>query len=121
MELAMNEATLSGDKVRAFCEFISGSATNNVNLLKLIDDTIEGLCLLERYVNADAEYIFNAVEKLNASKRKKPLDSNHVYYDLIISGEDALKKLYSDLLEKKEAAENAHELVGEHKENVVQA
>jgi len=117
----MNETPLSGDKVRAFGEFISGSAINNLKLLRLIDDTIEGLCVLERHVNADADYVFKAKEKLDASKRKKSLDPNNVSHDLIISGEDGLRELYGDISEKKKAAERADELADEHKENVVQA
>lgn len=106
-------------EVRTFCQNVSESATNNLTLLKAIEQTVDGLALVQKHAKADTEYALKNFEHIKDCERANQIDTDGTICALFEKTESALDRFHQLLTSKRDAARKAPELEGDHKEAVV--
>ena len=106
-------------EVRTFCESVSESTTKNIVLLKAIEQTVNWLVRIQNNAKADASFADTAAEAIKTCERVKPIDVDGTLCALIEETESGLERLHTLLVSKRNAAQKAPELEGDHKSAVV--
>ena len=114
-----NTCAAAPAEVRQFCESVSESTTKNIRLLKSIEQTVDWLVWVQNRAKADAAFAAKAADHLKKCDRVKPIDEDGTLCALFEEVESGLQGLHQLLIDKRDVARRAPELMDDHKTAVV--
>jgi glutamine synthetase type III len=114
-------ATQSVEIVRRFCEKVSESSTFSLELLRLIEQTVDSLKALCESFDADTRLAHQFVEHIRAGKLTRAIDPDKVMCEQVRSSRVVIGKVMDRLTHGRQAALEDHELSDEHRESIVNA
>ena len=117
----MNGSPQNVEIVRRFCEKVSDSNTFNLDLLRVIDLTVDTLTAICESLDADSKLVYQFVEKVDACELTQAIDPDNVIVGKIESGSSIIAKVVGVLEAGRRAVEADADLHGEHKESLVAA
>ena len=106
-------------EVRSFCESVSVSATRSITLLKAIEQTVDWLVWMRGIAKTNAQFADKAAQAIKICERVKVIDADGTLCALFEETEADVCRVHEMLLSKRNAGIKAPELVGHHKETIV--
>lgn len=108
------------EEVRSFCEQVSASAAQNLDLLRKIEQTVDWLVLLQDTAAAHEKFANSVAERVKACDLEVPLDPGDELTSCFEKAESTIEKLHAVLVDKRESAIADPDLRGDHEAAVVE-